>query len=561
MDTRDSTLPASAARSTALHRFFSAWLVAVLVWSSMSPAAFAKPEVEPPATTESLGKLRKAPVIVDGEVLFYVAGISAYPADRRAREIAEGIASLADDPAFDPESLHVVEENGTTIIVTGTARPLRLFDADAELEGVDRSTLARAYVARMREAVVTYRQVRTPEALTRSGLYIVAATVALALFFWLARIVMRRLDTLMERRLRARFKDLEHQSFKLVRAKQLWHALKGARSLLWLTAAAFIVFGYLQFVLAQLPWTKAIGNRIFALVIDPLRVIGGGILDAIPNLVFLAILVIFLRYALKVMQLFFVGVADAAIRLPGFEPDWAWPTYRLVRIGVVAFALAMAFPYIPGSGSEAFRGITVLLAFVLSLGSTSVIANLIAGYSMVYRRAFKLGDRIQIGEHLGDVTEARLLVTHLRTVKNEEIVVPNSLLLNSSVTNYSTLARNGELVLHTTVGIGYETPWRQVEAMLLLAAERTEGVQETPAPYVLQKGLGDFCVTYEINVFCNNAQQMDRIYTALEQNILDVFNENGVQIMTPAYRADPAEPKVVPKERWFEPPARPPSKP
>jgi len=255
--------------------------------------------------------------------------------------------------------------------------------------------------------------------------------------------------------------------------------------------------------------------------------------------------------------MFFNGIANNAIKFENFDPEWAWPTYRLVRVFFIAFALVVAFPYIPGSSSDAFKGVTVFLGVVFSLGSSSVIANIIAGYTMTYRRAFKLGDRIQVGEFIGDVTSVRLLVTHLKTVKNEDVVVPNSLILNTSVINYSTLARQKQLVLHTTVGIGYETPWRQVEAMLLQAANQTPDVQKEPSPYVLQKSLGDYCVNYELNAFCDNAQAMNQIYTALHQNILDVFNENNVQIMTPSYVADTPDPKVVPRDKWFTPPARP----
>jgi small-conductance mechanosensitive channel len=157
----------------------------------------------------------------------------------------------------------------------------------------------------------------------------------------------------------------------------------------------------------------------------------------------------------------------------------------------------------------------------------------------------------------GDVTDIRLMVTHLRTVKNEEIVVPNSDILGSHVINYSTLARSRGLILHTTVGIGYETPWRQVEAMLRLGAERTTGLLKEPAPFILQKALGDFAVTYELNAYCDDPQKMGRLYTAMHQNILDVFNEHGVQIMTPAYEGDPQAPKVVPKDQWYLAPAKP----
>jgi small-conductance mechanosensitive channel len=186
------------------------------------------------------------------------------------------------------------------------------------------------------------------------------------------------------------------------------------------------------------------------------------------------------------------------------------------------------------------------------------MGNFIAGYSMTYRRAFKVGDRVKIGEHIGDVEQMGLMVTHLRTPKNEIVVVPNSMILANEVINYSSKARESGLILHTPVGIGYETPWRQVEAMLLEAAVRTPGLRREPAPFVLQTGLGDFCVTYEINVCCDTPKAMAALYTELHRNILDVFNEYGVQIMTPAYEGDPEQAKIVPPEQWYAAPARPP---
>jgi small-conductance mechanosensitive channel len=219
--------------------------------------------------------------------------------------------------------------------------------------------------------------------------------------------------------------------------------------------------------------------------------------------------------------------------------------------------VVVAYPYIPGSSSEAFKGVSIFLGVVVSLGSSSVIANLMAGYTMIYRRAFKVGDRISIENLTGDVMEKRLMVTHLRTVKNEEVIVPNSTIINSNIINYSTLARSRGLILHTTLGIGYETPWRQVEAMLLLAADRTPGLLKEPAPFVLQKSLGGFAVNYELNAYCDKPHAMTQLYTAMHRNILDIFNEHGVQIMTPAYEGDPETPKVVPKDQWYLSPAKP----
>jgi small-conductance mechanosensitive channel len=229
----------------------------------------------------------------------------------------------------------------------------------------------------------------------------------------------------------------------------------------------------------------------------------------------------------------------------------------MVRVLVVAFALVVAYPYLPGSQSDAFKGVSIFLGVIFSLGSSSAVANIIAGYSLTYRRAYRIGDRVKISDVVGDVAETRLQVTHLRSLKNEEIIIPNSTIMNSHVINYSSLAARHGLILHTTVGIGYETPWRQVEAMLLEAAARTPGLLREPPPFVLQKALGDFAVTYEINVYSDQPQAGPLLYTALHRNILDVFNEYGVQIMTPAYEGDPEQAKVVPKDKWFELPARP----
>lgn len=267
-------------------------------------------------------------------------------------------------------------------------------------------------------------------------------------------------------------------------------------------------------------------------------------------------LAVVVRYSLRLMRLIFSAIERGSVKISGFDQEWAQPTFRIVRVLVVAFALVVAYPYPPGSQTAAFKGVSLFLGVVFSLGSSSAVANTIAGYSLTYRRAFKSGDRVKIGEVVGDVTQIRLQVTHLRSLKNEEIIIPNSAILTSHVINYSSLARKQGLILHTSVGIGYETPWRQVEAMLLLAAERTPELLREPPPFVLQQSLADFAVIYELNVYCDKPEAGVKLMTALHRNILDVFNEYGVQIMTPSYESDPAEPKVVPKEKWYEFPAR-----
>jgi small-conductance mechanosensitive channel len=303
------------------------------------------------------------------------------------------------------------------------------------------------------------------------------------------------------------------------------------------------------------PRTSFITDALVDNLLNVLSTVWTGLVGYFPKLLFVIVIAIITYYTIRVTMLLLDEVKRGSIELPGFDPDWAEPTYKIFRLAIVAFALIVAYPYIPGSDTDAFRGVSLFMGVVFSLGSSAAISNIIAGYMMTYRRALKVGDRVKIGSVVGDVIETRLQVIHVRSFKNEEIIIPNSQILAAEVLNYSTLAPEHGLILHTEVGIGYETPWRQVEAMLLEAATRTAGLATELQPFVLQKRLGDFAVTYELNVYTREVKAMARQYSALHRNILDVFNEYGVQIMTPAYEGDPPEPKIVKPEHWHLPPA------
>src|SRR5262245_11499134 len=490
-------------------------------------------------SVDSEVEVPSAPVVIDGRALFRVRGASSFPAERRAAGIAERIKAVAADRTVSPDAVRAVETEIGTAIFGGRERVMVVFDIDARLESLDRKTLAELVVRTIREAVASYRQARTREALLGSAAHAAVATVLLAALVTLVVWVSKWTERVLEATYRQRVQSVGIQSFQLVRAEQIWVALHRAV----VVARALIIFGlafvYLQYLLGVFPWTRGFSGQLLGFVLDPLATMGWGIVKVVPNLFFLTILFVITRYLLKVISMFFAAVGRGEVALSGFEQEWADPTYKLLRVAVVALALVVAYPYIPGSGSEAFKGISIFIGIVFSLGSSSTIANIIAGYTMTYRRAFRMGDRVKISGVTGDVIEMRLQVTHLRTIKNEEVIIPNSTILNNEVVNYTSLARTRGLILHTTVGIGYETPWRQVEAMLLLAADRTPEIKREPAPFVRQLALGDFAVTYEINVYCDNAQAMSRVYTALHENILDVCNEHGVQIMTPAYEGDP----------------------
>jgi small-conductance mechanosensitive channel len=534
---------------------FPAWVcVGVLMAALCGPVTARAADAET-ATQPVTNSFMVAPVVVDGVELFKVRGVQAYPAAKRAALIEQRIEAFAENPALSPQALTITETAEGSQIAAGNQILLTVFDADARLEQVRRTLLARIYVTRISEAIETYRRDRTSEYLLRSTGHALLATLALVVFLWLGKRAVRRIDRELDGRVKEQLTGLEARSMRIVSANHLWNALRNVRQFVWAMATLIAVVLYLDYVLHLFPWTRLFAARLWTLLLDPLRSMGENVLATIPDLIFLVILVVVTRYILKTIKLFFAALAEGTMPLEHFEREWAWPTYRLVRFFVVAFALVVAYPYIPGSQSDAFKGISLFIGVIFSLGSSSVISNMIAGYTMIYRRAFRVGDRVQVEQHIGDVIEARLLVTHLRTPKNEEIVIPNSVILSNSIVNYSTLAREGRLILHTTVGIGYETPWRQVEAMLLLAADRTEGLLKEPKPFVLQKQLGSFDVSYEINVYCDDAQAMNRLYTQLHRNILDQFNEYGVQIMTPAYEGDPEDVKVVPRDQWYAAPA------
>jgi small-conductance mechanosensitive channel len=498
-----------------------------------------------------------APVVLDGEPLFYVRGVMAYPAERRAQVIAGRIQAVAADRSVPLDALRVVETEHGADILAGNQFLTTVTEADTQREGVTPRFMAEPVRARIASAIAAYRNERAPRALFIKTTYSLGATLVFGLLLVGTRRAFRSLHKLAELRLKTRIEGLEMHAFHLVHGKQLLAALHSfitALQFLWLVGIAYV---YLRVVLELFPWTRSLARHLDAIFLDPLGSMASAFLDAVPNLIFIALLVLVIRYLLKLVRLLFAGVASGTVELRNFDPEWAWPTYRAVRFIALAFAVIVAYPHIPGSTSPAFQGVSIFIGIIFSLGSSSFIANLIAGYSMTYRRAFRIGDRIQVGDIIGDVTDSGLMVTRLRTVKNEEVVVPNSKILESHIVNYSTLAQKGGLILHTTVGIGYETPWRQVEAMLLIAAGRTPGVLREPPPFVLQKTLGDFCITYEINAHSNDPQAMSRLYAELHRNILDVFNEYDVQIMTPAYEVDPEQPKTVPKARWYLSPAPP----
>jgi len=523
---------------------------------SLTNSLFATPGQAAMASSDKEAAVQTAPVRIDGAVLFPVRGVSSHPADERAAAIAKRITALADEPSVNIQSIVAIESDHSTDLMAGDRFIMSIFDGDAEIEGVNRQVLAKVYADKVGRAVEAYRQNRSTRNILQGAGSALGVTLLLIGLILLIGLAFRKLLAAVEARLTARIKELQDKSHDILRTEVIWGGIRGGLRFIRIILVLLIIVVYMQMVLSLFPWTRAYAVPLLDMVRTPLQNIGSDFLNYIPKLFFLIILVMVTRYFLKLLRTSFLGVEQGRIKISGFEAIWAIPVYKVARLAVIAFTVVVAYPYIPGSESQAFKGVSLFLGIVFSLGSSSTIANIMAGYMVIFRRAFKVGDRVKIGDQTGTVIEMRLQATHLRTIKNEEVIIPNANVLNNEVINYSSLSLKGGLILHTAVTIGYDTPWRQVHAMLLLAAERTAGLLREPQPFVLQTSLDDFYVSYELNAYTDRPLEMATIYSDLHKNIQDAFNEFNVQIMSPHYESDPSQAKIVPKGQWYQAPAK-----
>jgi small-conductance mechanosensitive channel len=497
---------------------------------------WAQTDTTSPDTTRQQGA--GAPVVVDGDTLFFIQlRLGPFGPDERAAAITQRLVRLASDPLLAEDTVRIVEEVGSTDVMVGGVVVLSITDADATAAGLSRADLAARRAADVRRALAPASVWSTVRAVL-VGIVLTAFATAVLVVLWRAvdwgypRIIAR-----LEAWRATRIPALRIQRLELVSATRLTDFLVSAAGVIRIGLFVILLFYYVPLVFSFFPWTENVADRIFEYILAPLRQVGRGFVAYVPNFFFIAVIVLVTRYVLKFIRLFFNGIARGKLQFPNFYAEWAEPTYKIVRVLVLAFALIVIFPYLPGAGSEAFAGVSVFLGVLVSFGSASAIANVIAGVVITYMRPFKLGDRVKIADTVGDVVDRTLLVTRVRTVKNVDVSIPNALVLSSHIVNYSSSAKDRGLVLPTSVTIGYDAPWRKVHELLLAAAAATEQVLEDPKPFVLQTALDDFYVRYELNAYTDAAAAMNRIYSELHQNIQDTFNEAGVEIMSPHYGA------------------------
>ena len=408
-------------------------------------------------------------------------------------------------------------------------------DEDAQAVGRPRAEYSRQIRDRLVDVITTTREEFSVSSIAIGVGWTALATGILAVLLWLLARVRRRIHARVDTWFQGvTVPEAEAAAFRATRVGSMAH---GTVFLATAGVAVALVAVWVQIVLQVLPWSRPLARLIYRYGSEPIRSLWSGFVNYVPNLFYLGVIALSTLLLLKIVHVVFKEIESGHIRFASFPADWAEPTYKLVRALLLAVAFVGAFPYIPGSQTPAFQGISLFLGLLVSLSSSSALSNIIAGTILTYTRAFKVGDIVRIGEAFGEVTVKRLLATHVRTYKNVVVSIPNSLILATQVLNYTTLAAERGLVAHTSVTIGYDAPWRKVHELLIAAALRTEGVLENPPPFVLQTALNDFSVTYEINAFVSSPFPLPRTYSTLHANIQEGFNEAGVEIMSPNYFA------------------------
>ena len=488
---------------------------------------------------DSLRKFTQGvPVVVEGDTLFYIyAKRGGHTPQQRAVMNATAITELGKRFNLKPDSLYLESSDIVTDLMYGDKVLASFTDQDGLWEGRTRDQLA----ADKRHIVVDkLKDMKKEHSLWQLGkriIFFVLVLLGQYLLFWATTWLFKKLKIRIQRLKDTKLKPISIQDYELLDTQ------KQVNLLIFLANILRYAFMLLQLVLTVpllfsiFPQTEKLAYQIFSYIWNPVKSIFGGVIDYIPNLFTIIVICLAVKYLVRLVHYLATEVQSDRLKLNGFYPDWAMPTFHIIRFLLYAFMIAMIYPYLPGSDSGVFQGISVFVGLIVSLGSSTVIGNIIAGLVITYMRPFKLGDRIKLNDTTGNVIEKTPLVTRIRTPKNELVTIPNSFIMSSHTVNYSASARTYGLIIHAEVSIGYDVPWRKVHSLLLKAAQATQGVAADPEPFVLETELQDWYPVYQINAYITEADQLAQIYSNLYQSIQDVFAEADIEIMSPHYMA------------------------
>ena len=467
------------------------------------------------------------PVIVEGDTLYYLfAKRGGHTPQQRAEMNAAAITELGKRFNLQPDSVYIESSDIVTDLMYGNKVLSSFTDQDGLWEGCSRDQLAAA----KRKVIVDKLKVMKDEhslwQLGKRVLYFILVIVGQFLLFKLTIWLFNKLKARIQRLKDTKLKPISIQDYELLDTQKQVNLLVFLASLLRYAVMLLQLILTVPLLFAIFPQTKDLAYKLFSYIWEPIKSIFLGIVEYIPNL-----------FTIFVIWLLASEIQSERLKIGGFYADWAMPTFHIVRFLLYAFMIAMIYPYLPGSKSGVFQGISVFVGLIVSLGSSTVIGNIIAGLVITYMRPFKLGDRIKLNDTTGNVIEKTPLVTRIRTPKNEVVTIPNSFIMSSHTVNFSQSARDYGLIIHSEVSIGYDIPWRKTHQLLIEAALNTPGVVDDPRPFVLETSLQDYYPVYQVNAYIKDANQLAQVYSDLHQNIQDRFNEEGIEIMSPHYIA------------------------
>jgi small-conductance mechanosensitive channel len=464
------------------------------------------------------------------------ASLGPYSARERADALSSRLNEIRKKDRIYVDSFSVTIIENYTILSYRNKALYYVSKADADAIGKSREELAGEYIDNIQAAFSNVLERRTATYwLTRVGFTL------LAIFgLWLIFFAINKAYRWVNKKLSRYEKDIKRKRKSVLRyllPRNTKNVFLFLSKIIRIALLIFVIILYLPFLFSFLPWTEGVVNQFYAYLATPVKDVLNGLLRFLPNLFYIFVIIVIARYLVRLLSFVSNDIEEEKLVLKGFHKDWAHPTFNIIKIILYAFTLVFIFPYLPGSDSPAFKGVSIFLGVLFSLGSTSAIANIVAGIVITYMRPYTIGDRVKIGESVGDIIEKNLLVTRLRTVKNEDITIPNATIINSHLWNYSKNASKIGIILHPTVTIGYDVPSEQVIDLLLKAAQNTKNLTRDFKPFVLQKSLNDFYVEYELNVYTKQPKKMAHFYSELNKSILNEFNTAGVEILSPHYSA------------------------
>lgn len=486
---------------------------------------------------DSLRRITKgSPVMVDGDTLFYLytkkGGETAF---QRAQEAGELMEVIGKKINLDPGRVYIENTDIFSDIMYDTQVLVSFTDADAMWEGISRDSLV---ISRKQIVVEKFQQMKKQYGIWRTIKSVLYCLLVLVAQFFLYRLtcwgfskIEKRIQKLKETTL----KPIKIQSYEILDTeKQVALLLVANRIAKYLVVLLQLLIS-LPIIFSIFPSTKGFALQLLDYFLVPVKKIVFGVIGYIPNLITIVVIWYATRSLVRLARYVALEIENGNLKLKNFYPEWAMPTFIIVRILLYIFMIAMIYKYLPGSDSGVFQGISVFVGLVISLGSSTLITNLMAGLVITFMRPFRVGDRIKLNDTTGDIIEKTPLVTRVKTPKNEIVTVPNSFVMSSLTTNYSASAQEYGLIIHTDVTFGYEVPWQQVHQIMIQAALATPHIEAQPSPFVLQTKLDDWYVVYQINAYTRHPEKMALIYSQLHQNIQDMFHAAGIELLSPHF--------------------------